>query len=325
MSWSSRNIAVTDECIPKIEKLWRDISENVMQKNTRCWSARYQRKCHTEEHAFLELSGRTVIDDKVKIRMTKTSINGVSNDNVRESVSSNGKVGRPHRWRHFRTPPLWGKSCHAKRDRVRRRQLSCRIVVEEKKNIFLCVTRKTLLLEGACWLIDTKIAFTELWLRYRSSLRHQKRRATSLHNRNVTHSAIVCVTQSNAKSYDDALARKSVQKNILTRSTMILSNSRIYKREWRPSLLFFKVVRAILMFHILNSSKLLLLSDTGTQTKIKHEAYFCTSSFLIWHRTADKWILQHYLTSYNGHDMLTLFGGAPDSRKFDNLEKRASS
>ena len=48
MSWSSRNIAITDKC--KHED----------------WEAteRYQRKCHTEEHALLELSGYLVIDNE---------------------------------------------------------------------------------------------------------------------------------------------------------------------------------------------------------------------------------------------------------------------
>ena len=48
MSWSSRNIAITDEC--KHED----------------WEAteRYERKYHTEEHVFLELAGYTVIDNE---------------------------------------------------------------------------------------------------------------------------------------------------------------------------------------------------------------------------------------------------------------------
>ena len=48
MSWPSRNIAVTGEC------MYED------------WEAmeRYQRKCHAEEQALLELSGYIVIDNE---------------------------------------------------------------------------------------------------------------------------------------------------------------------------------------------------------------------------------------------------------------------
>ena len=57
---------------------------------------------------------------------------------------------------------------------------------------------------------------------------NSSRRITSIHNRNVTHSSLVCVTQSSAKSYDeDTLTRKSVQKNILTRSTVIFQTQEI--------------------------------------------------------------------------------------------------
>ena len=42
----------------------------------------------------------------------------------------------------FRTPPLQRRSCHVKRDRVRRRQLSCSVVVDEKKSFLLCVSRR---------------------------------------------------------------------------------------------------------------------------------------------------------------------------------------
>ena len=48
MSWSSRNIAVTGECM---HEDWEAME-------------RYQRKCHTEEHALLELSGEIVIDNE---------------------------------------------------------------------------------------------------------------------------------------------------------------------------------------------------------------------------------------------------------------------
>ena len=48
MSWSSRNIAVTGECMYED---WETMT-------------RYQRKCHTEEHALLELSGYIVIDNE---------------------------------------------------------------------------------------------------------------------------------------------------------------------------------------------------------------------------------------------------------------------
>ena len=48
MSWSSRNIAVTGEC------MYED-GETM---------TRYQRKCHREERALLELSGYIVIDNE---------------------------------------------------------------------------------------------------------------------------------------------------------------------------------------------------------------------------------------------------------------------
>ena len=118
MSWSSRNIAITDECMHEDWEAMR----------------RYQRKSHREEHAFWEL---TMMPSSMMKEMTKVKIRILD---ISMSL--------------FRTPPLQRRSCHAKRDRVRRRQLSCSVVVDEKKSFLLCVSRTLLTCEGACQLID---------------------------------------------------------------------------------------------------------------------------------------------------------------------------
>ena len=60
-----------------------------------------------------------------------------------------GSVGRTYRCRY---PPLQRRSCHVKRDRVRRR---CSVVVDEKKSSLLCVSRiLSRMKERVNWLIS---------------------------------------------------------------------------------------------------------------------------------------------------------------------------
>ena len=140
MSWSSRNIAITDECMHEDGEAMR----------------RYQRKSHTEEHAFLEL---TDMSSSMMKEMTKVKIRISVNDNFKQWLSGT----RVEYWISstnismslFRTPPVQRRSCHAKRDRVRRRQLSCCVVVDEKKSFLLCVSRTlSRMKERVNWLIS---------------------------------------------------------------------------------------------------------------------------------------------------------------------------